>query len=51
MYEFTQTPDYGNLKNILHEELSPETKLDWERILEPIVDKMSVSIDVLDNDN
>lgn len=39
------------LSKLLQDEISTDLKLDWESILEPVVDKMSVSIDMIENDN
>ena len=46
-FEFTQTPDYENLKNILNQEMTQEINFCWDQL---IADKMSVSIDVLENE-
>ncbi|CAD8094390.1 unnamed protein product [Paramecium sonneborni] len=50
-YEFTQTPDYMALTKLLQDELTTDAKMDWESLLETQNDKMSVSIDMIENDN
>ncbi|CAK89147.1 unnamed protein product (macronuclear) [Paramecium tetraurelia] len=50
-YEFNQTPDYMGLTKLLQDELTTDAKMDWESLLETNIDKMSVSIDMIENDN